>query len=150
MSWFSCQDGADSSLAVVVVCVVRMRAGSDSSVQAGMIIYEREQVMYSESSEAFVLRQPKAHGSLKCLQVTRLVFSIQKSLSVTIGTICESVCAANYCSQAPVSPSSFFLSSACLSFCTCSLRLLSFPASRPCRLLASARVGRESAVVWTY
>jgi hypothetical protein len=81
-----------------------------SSVQVGMILYEGEQVMYSESSEAFVLRQPKAHGSLKCLQETRLVFSIQKSLSVTIGTICGSVCAANYCFQAPVSSSSFFLS----------------------------------------
>ena len=65
--------------------------------------------MYSESSEAFVLRrQPKAHGSLKCLQETRLVFSIQKSLSGTIGTICGSVCAANYCFPAPVSSSSFF------------------------------------------
>lgn len=81
-----------------------------SSVQVGMILYEGEQVMYSESSEAFVLRQPKAHGSLKGLQETRLVFSIQKSLSVTIGTICESVCAANYCFQPPVSSSSFCLS----------------------------------------
>jgi hypothetical protein len=80
-----------------------------SSVQVGMILYEGEQVMYSESSEAFVLRrQPKAHGSLKCLQETRLVFSIQKSLSGTIGTICGSVCAANYCFPAPVSSSSFF------------------------------------------
>jgi hypothetical protein len=82
-----------------------------SSVQVGMILYEGEQVMYSESSEAFVLRQPKAHGSLKGLQETRLVFSIQKSLSVTIGTICESVCTANYCShQAPGSSSSVCLS----------------------------------------
>lgn len=73
--------------------------------------------MYSESSEAFVLRrQPKAHGSLKCLQETRLVFSIQKSLSGTIGTICGSVWAANYCSLAPVSTSFFFFFFFFLSF----------------------------------
>lgn len=82
-------------------------------MQVGMILYEGEQVMYSVSSEAFlVTRQPKAHGSLKGLQETRLVFSIQKSLSVTIGTICESVCATNSCSRCLVSPtySSFSLS----------------------------------------
>ena len=78
-------------------------------MQVGMILYEGEQVMYSVSSEAFlVTRQPKAHGSLKGLQETRLVFSIQKSLSGTIGTICGSVCAANYCSPASVSSSSLF------------------------------------------
>ena len=112
-----------------------------SSVQVGMILYEGEQVMYSESSEAFVLRrQPKAHGSLKCLQETRLVFSIQKSLSGTIG---QSVGQSARPTTAPQRLSRPRLSSSsCLSFCTCSLRLLLLPLSRPCRLLAGARVMR--------
>ena len=119
-----------------------------SSVQVGMILYEGEQVMYSESSEAFVLwRQPKAHGSLKCLQETRLVFSIQKSLSGTIGQSVGQSARPTTASQRLSRPR---LSSSCLSFCTCSLRLLLLPVSRPCRLLAGARVVRLPAGVWTY
>ena len=42
------------------------------------------------------------------------------------------------------------LSSSCLAFCTCFLRLLMFPLSRPCRLLAGARVVQVLAGIWTY
>lgn len=110
-------------------------------MQVGMILYEGGQVMYSVSSEAFlVTRQPKAHGSLKGLQETRLVFSIQKSLSVTIGTICESVCATDSCSRMPCLAHGFFF--LLVFVCTCSLHLLVFPMSRPLRLIAAARVVR--------
>ena len=89
------------------------------------------------------MRQPKAHGSLKGLQETRLVFSIQKSLSVTIGQSVGQSARPTTVSQRLSRPrlSSF------LSFCTCSLRLLMSPMSRPCRLLTGARVVRVPAGV---